>query len=68
MTDQHRRLLQLANQRLVVVDDLGQTQTRQLLGILAELLDIPVLARPLRRGHGEAALAEVVGEVLPASR
>ena len=68
MTDQHRRLVELADQLLVVVDDLRQAETLQLLGVLAELLDVAVLARPLRRRDGEAALAEVVGVVLPTPR
>src|SRR5712691_1412924 len=66
MTDQHRRLVELADQRLVMVDDLLHAQTRRLLGSRAHLLDVAVLARPLRRRNGEAALAEVVGIVLPA--
>jgi len=50
-----------------VVDDLGQAETGELLGVLAELLDVAVLARPLGSGDREAALLEVVGEALPAA-
>ena len=43
-------------ERVVVVDDLLQTEAGELVGVLAELLDVAVLARPLRRADGEAAL------------
>jgi hypothetical protein len=68
VADQHGRLVELADQRLVVVDDLGQAEARELVGVAAELLDVAVLARPLWHGDREAALAEVVLEVLPAAR
>src|SRR5262249_22307042 len=64
--DQHRLLIEIADQLLVVVHDLLHPEARQRLGGLTELLDIALFAWPLRRGHGEAALAEVVGVVLPA--
>ena len=57
-----------ADERGVVVDDLLQAEAGELVRVLAELLDVAVLARPLGRGDGEAALAEVVLEALPAAR
>src|SRR3954447_19758880 len=68
VADQHGRLVELADQRLVMVDDLGQAEARELVGVAAQLLDVAVLARPLWHGDREAALAEVVLEVLPAAR
>src|SRR5262249_47376201 len=68
VTDQHGRLDELADDSLVVVDDLGDTEPPQLFGVLADFLDVAVLAPPLRRRDGEAALAEVLGVVLPAAR
>jgi hypothetical protein len=65
VTDQDGRLGELANQRLVVVDDLGQSQPAQLLGVRPELVDVAALARPPRGGDGEAAVREVPGEVVP---
>jgi hypothetical protein len=67
VADQHRRLLELADQAPVVVDDLVDAQARRLLGGITNLLDISLLAGPLRRGDGEASLAEIVGAVLPAA-
>ena len=49
VADQHRRLVELADQRLVVVDDLAQAEARELVGVVAQLLDVAVLARPLGR-------------------
>ena len=43
----------------VVVDDLGQAETFELLGVLAELCDVARLARPLGCRHIEASGAEV---------
>jgi len=57
--DQDGWLVELADQSRVVVDDLGQAETGELLGVLAELLDVAVLARPLGSGDREAALLEV---------
>jgi hypothetical protein len=66
MADQHRRLIEIADQLLVVIDDLLHSEAGRRLGGLTDPLDIPVLPWPLRRGHGEAALAEVLRVVLPA--
>jgi hypothetical protein len=66
--DQHRRLVELADQRFIVVDDLVEAEAGQLVCVLAKLLDVALLARPFRGGDGESAGAEVVGEVLPATR
>jgi hypothetical protein len=65
--DQHGRLVELADQPLVVLDDLRQAEPGEIAGVPTELVDVTVLARPLGSRHGEAALAEVVGEVLPAA-
>src|SRR5262249_5621472 len=67
VADQHGRLLELADQGRVVVDDLLDAEPGRLLRRGANLLDIALLARPLRRRDGEAALTEVVGVVLPAA-
>jgi sugar (pentulose or hexulose) kinase len=66
--DQDGWLVELADQPLVVLDDLGQPEPGERVGVLAELLDVAVLARPLGCGDGEAAFPEIVGEALPASR
>ena len=63
VADQHGRLVERPDQRLVVVDDLVQAEPGELVAVGAELLDVAVLARPLGRGDGEAALAEVLREV-----
>ena len=39
------------DQRLVVVDDLAQAEAGELVGVLAQLLDVAVLARPLGRAR-----------------
>src|SRR5581483_3245137 len=49
--DQYRRLLKLADQGRVVVDDLLHAEAGRRVGALAQLLDIAMLARPLRRRH-----------------
>jgi hypothetical protein len=67
VTDQNGRLVQRANLRLVVIDDLRQAQALDLVGVFAQLLDVPLLARPLGRGDRKPTVAEVFGEVLPAS-
>jgi hypothetical protein len=68
MADQHGWLVEFADQRLVVVDDLRQAEARERVGVAAELLDVAVLPRPFGSGDREAALAEVLREVLPAAR
>src|SRR3954451_18654221 len=68
MPDQHRRLIEFANQTLVVIDDLGDAEARRLLRAVTDLRDVAVLARPLRCGHREAAPSEVLEVVLPAAR
>jgi hypothetical protein len=67
VADQHGRFGELADQCVVVVDDLGQAEARELLGVAAELLGVTVLAWPLGSGDGEATLAEARGEVLPSA-
>ena len=37
VADQHRRLVELADQLLVVVDDLGQAEPGDVVGVLAQL-------------------------------
>src|SRR5207247_1637933 len=49
VADQDRRLVEPANQLLVVIDDLGHAEALDLLRLLAELLDVAVLPGPL--GH-----------------
>ena len=66
VADQHRRLLERTDLLLVVVDDLRDAETFELVCLRSQLLDVALLARPLGSGDGEPALREVVGEVLPA--
>src|SRR5207302_10859640 len=66
MPDEDRLRVAAADQRVVVVDDLGESESGELLGARAQLLDVAVLARPLRRLDAVAALLEVLREVLPA--
>ena len=63
MPDQDGGLVEGANLHFVVVDDLGQAETFELIGVLAELCDVALLARPLGCRHIEALGAEVLGEV-----
>src|SRR5436309_11161058 len=67
MADQHRGMIELAYELLVVVDDLLDSEAGGRFGGLADLLDIAMLARPLGRRYREPSLSEVVGVVLPAS-
>jgi hypothetical protein len=67
VADQDGRLVRCPDERVVVVDDLLQAEAGELVGVLAELLDVTVLAGPLRCADGEAARAEVVAERLPAA-
>src|SRR5439155_8699385 len=50
VADQDRRLVERLDLLLVVVDDLVDTEALDLVGLLAQLRDIAVLARPLRCG------------------
>ena len=68
MADQHGWLGEFVDQRRVVVDDLLHAEPCRIFGGLAHLLDITLLARPLRRQDREAPLAKVVDVVLPATR
>ena len=68
VADQHRRLVELCDQRGVVVDDLGDPQPGGVVRRFSHLLDVSDLARPLGRRDGEAPRAEVVDVVLPAAR
>src|SRR5207249_4103245 len=65
---QHRRLVEVANQLLVVTHDLVQAETGELIAALAQLLDIAVLPRPLGGRDVKPTSSEVVREVLPAPR
>src|SRR3954471_24623146 len=67
VADQDGRLVELADQRLIVVHDLGQPETRELVDVVSEILHVADLAGPLGSGDREAALSEVVGEGLPAA-
>src|SRR5215204_3955799 len=68
VADEHGRLVERADLLLVVVDDLGDAEPLELVRLRSQLLDVPLLARPLGCRDGKAALVEVVGEVLPAPR
>jgi hypothetical protein len=57
---------ELADQGRVMIYDLGQPEPSQLVGALAELLHVAVLAGPFGSVDGEAPCAEVGGEVLRA--
>jgi hypothetical protein len=61
-------LVEVVDQPLVMVDDLLDAEPSRRLGGLAHLLDVAVLAWPLGRGNGKAALGEILGVVLPAAR
>jgi hypothetical protein len=50
-----------------VVDDFLHAEAGRGLGGFSYFLDVALLARPLRRGDREGALAEVIAVVLPAS-
>jgi hypothetical protein len=65
MTDQHGRVVECADLRLVVIDDLGQAETLDPLGVFALRLDAFLLARPLARRNLVAPALEVLGERLP---
>ena len=67
MSDQNRRLGERADLRLVVIDDLGQAEAFQRLGVLTQRLDVTLLTRPFGRRDGIAEIPKVVGEVLPAA-
>ena len=49
IVEHYERLIQSANQPLVVLDDLPHPEAGRRLGGLTQLLDIALLARPLRR-------------------
>jgi hypothetical protein len=49
MPEQHRRLIEAADQLLVVVDSLLDARSGRRRGGLAYFLDVAVLARPLGR-------------------
>jgi hypothetical protein len=68
VADQDRRLVERLDLGLVVVDDLDQPETLEVVGRLTEVLDVASFARPLRCGDGVTSMLEVVGEVLPAPR
>src|SRR5580700_2923379 len=51
-----------------MVDDLLHAEPGGRRSGVADLLDVAMLARPLRRGDGEAAFGEVVLVVLPTAR
>jgi hypothetical protein len=56
--DQDRRLVELADQRLIVFDDLCDAETGQILSVLVELLDIAVLATEATWSRAYAAGSE----------
>src|SRR5256714_6757690 len=66
VADQHGRAVELADQALVVVDDLGDAEAGRVVRGLAHLLDVALLARPLRGGDVVALLPEEVAVGLPA--
>ncbi len=66
MADEDRRRVERVDLLLVVVDDFGDAEAFELLCVLLQLLDVSLLARPLRSGDGEVAAPEVLGEVRPA--
>ena len=68
MPDEDRRLVERVDLLLVVIDDLGQAESFDLVRARAKLLDVSLLAGPLRCGDVEAAGLEVVDECLPAAR
>ena len=63
MADQNRLLVESPDQRLVVVDDLGQTESFDRFCCLSKLFNVPMLARPFRGGELVASVAEVPANV-----
>src|ERR1700733_13188160 len=51
-----------------MVHDLLHAEPGRRSSVVTDLLDVALLARPLRRGDGEAAFREVVLVVLPTAR
>jgi len=66
VANEDRRLVERADDALVVVDDLAQPEAGDRLLVLAKLLDVPFLPRPFRRRGRVAAPLEELLEALPA--
>src|ERR1700730_7426605 len=62
------RAVQLPNDRVIVVDDLGDAEPGDLVGVLAEVLDAALHAGPRGSDDLVALLAIAIDPVLPAQR